>query len=63
MLARRVARSTPTVRSLGLRVVVCCRGSRVARVYFVVLRPLGLVRLRVGLIGGVWLVLSVCNGG
>lgn len=61
VLARSVARSTPTMRSLWLGVVVCCCGGRVARVYVVVMRPVRLVRLRVALVGVLRLVLSVCN--
>lgn len=62
VLARRVARSTPTARSLGLS-VVCCRGSRVTRVYVVVLRRIRLVRQRVALVSGVSRLVVVYNGG
>lgn len=41
-------RSAPTVRSRGVG-VLCCRGSRVAGFYTVVLRPVPVVRLRFAL--------------
>lgn len=63
VLAWLVARSAPTVRSLGLSAVVCCRGGRVTGVYVVVMRPVLLVRVRVAsVVAELRLVFAVCDG-